>query len=359
MNFFRLNNNGDLKLPFWLLGVKYDLSSVEDENKLLDDIKSHIWISYRHSFIKLLPQNKYSFTSDSGWGCMIRSGQMLLAETLLRSILGRSWRLNLKKTSDINQHYSIAHKDILLNFLDIPNINCDFSIHRIIHIGLQFGKKPGDWYGPETISNVLQNLINNNNKVNLSIYVVRESLIIKNDLLKFCKENNKNKIFNVSFTKLLVIIPLRLGLNNINDCYIKTLCSFLELRYSVGIIGGKPNHSLYFIGHQGDNLKYMDPHYVQESVNYNNLFPTIKDLLSYHKDFLYSINCSKIDPSLGIGFYLDNEIQLNDFYNKSNEIFSRYDSIFSIIDKKDNNTEKYNLMFDNDISDNDDWDIIS
>jgi cysteine protease ATG4 len=33
-----------------------------------------------------------------------------------------------------------------------------------------------------------------------------------------------------------------------------------------GILGGKPNFALYFVGHQGDNLIFLDPHYVQDAL---------------------------------------------------------------------------------------------
>ena len=35
----------------------------------------------------------------------------------------------------------------------------------------------------------------------------------------------------------------------------------------VGIIGGRPKHSLYFVGFQEDNLIHLDPHLVQQNVN--------------------------------------------------------------------------------------------
>ena len=74
-----------------------------------DDFESRIWLTYRSNFppIKKSPDPNASsarslsvrlrsqlvdqggFTSDTGWGCMIRSGQCLLANALLMLRLGR------------------------------------------------------------------------------------------------------------------------------------------------------------------------------------------------------------------------------------------------------------------------------
>ena len=72
---------------------------------------------------------------------------------------------------------------------------------------------------------------------------------------------------------LLVLVPVRLGSEALNPIYIpcvkvsvyctlasgailylfyKLVQSLLALDHSVGIIGGRPKHSVYFIGYQGN-----------------------------------------------------------------------------------------------------------
>lgn len=60
---------------------------------------------------------------------------------------------------------------------------------------------------------------------------------------------------------LLVMVPLRLGLTTINQCYLPAVQEFFKLPQCVGIIGGRPNHALYFVGISGTKLFYLDPHY--------------------------------------------------------------------------------------------------
>ena len=75
----------------------------------LDDFESRIWMTYRSAFpsiprsqdpkangaltfaVRLRSQlgQAEGFSSDTGWGCMIRSGQSLLANALLITSLGR------------------------------------------------------------------------------------------------------------------------------------------------------------------------------------------------------------------------------------------------------------------------------
>ena len=48
------------------------------------------------------------------------------------------------------------YKDILKWFVDHPHQECFYSIHNIAKFGTLFDKKIGEWFGPLTISNVLQ-----------------------------------------------------------------------------------------------------------------------------------------------------------------------------------------------------------
>jgi len=89
------------------------ISEVTDEggwpSAFLDDFEARIWMTYRSDFpvipksqdpkaaaamtwqVRLRSQfgSSEGFTSDTGWGCMIRSGQSLLANTLAALYLGR------------------------------------------------------------------------------------------------------------------------------------------------------------------------------------------------------------------------------------------------------------------------------
>lgn len=79
-----------------------------------------------------------------------------------------------------------------------------------------------------------------------------------------CIKCNKhsNKISN-EWNPLLLVLPLRLGLNEFNEnSYKEPLKKCFELEQSVGMLGGKPYSAFYFYGYSSkyllkSNIKFI------------------------------------------------------------------------------------------------------
>ena len=87
----------------------------------------------------------------------------------------------------------------------------------------------------------------------LRIYVARDCTIYKKDLLDLCKTAETAE--SSSFCPCILLVSVRLGGEELNDVYVPQLKMYLEMENCLGIIGGKPRHSLYFIGYQGMPVK--------------------------------------------------------------------------------------------------------
>lgn len=156
----------------------------------VDDFESKIWLTYRSGFPPI-PKSKdpgaaqsmslavrlrshlvdsEGFTTDTGWGCMIRSGQSLLANALSILRLGRSTvfflflfyalfkihefpancELDWRRSSQ-----GVGESPLLSLFADDPS--APFSIHRFVQYGATAcGKYPGEWFGPSATARCIQ-----------------------------------------------------------------------------------------------------------------------------------------------------------------------------------------------------------
>jgi cysteine protease ATG4 len=113
-------------------------------------------------------------------------------------------------------------------------------------------------------------------------------------------------------TSVLVILLSRIGLDVPHNEYREVVMKILDLKQFVGMIGGKPKRALFFLGHEGrKELIYLDPHYVQNSVNRMNL-ETEKN--TFFCDSYRTVDYKSLDPSLGFGFLIKDINDLEDFH---------------------------------------------
>ncbi|KAK2747275.1 Cysteine protease atg4 [Myotisia sp. PD_48] len=289
--------------------------------EFLDDFESKIWITYRSHFPPIPKSDKAApsmalgvrirtqlldtqgFTTDAGWGCMIRSGQSLLANTLAFLQLGRDWRRGDRV---------LEEKKLLSLFADDPR--APFSIHRFVHHGASScGKCPGEWFGPSAAAMCIRALASDYTQAGLNVYIASDGSDIYEPQFRQTAGLGTDII-----KPTLILFGVRLGIDRITPVYWEPLKAMLQYPQSVGIAGGRPSSSHYFIGVQGQAFFYLDPHHTRPAVPYSTGPDDYKeeDVNTYHTRRLRRIPIQEMDPSMLIGFLIRDEHDWKDWKNR-------------------------------------------
>ena len=103
----------------------------------------------------------------------------------------------------------------------------------------------------------------------------------------------------------MVLVPLVLGVDRvINERYVPSVVATLRVKQSLGVLGGKPGASLYFVGAQGDRLFYLDPHTVFPfRTRVSRLNEGDTNASTHACDDALHVDARELDPSMVLGFY--------------------------------------------------------
>ena len=253
------------------------------DNNFTKDLKNIPFFTYRTNFEKIYPTD---LTNDVGWGCMIRSGQMLMAYCLVKNSENKNFLSILEKFNN--------------------NVKNTYSIHNIVTVASFMGVSIGSWFSP-TITSLSFELINNeeDNNSNLTVKVFQDGIIEK-DKLKQLISNNK----------ILVLLPIMLGLTEISNKYMQVLLKLFEFELFSGIVGGKPKSSMYFIGKNKNKLLCLNPHTVKPHKDEI----ILEDYICKNIEIL---PIEELDPSMILSFLLNNEDDIDKMENYINDNFTK------------------------------------
>ena len=447
-NIFSGLNNLDLNDEKLLKEIQiFDEKFSKQDERLINILQNIPWFSYRKNFNQIKDKETI-YTTDAGWGCMIRASQMILAQGIYKLFSKKNLneffkefitffydnkiplKLLVKKDNDnIAQNKEIkkqenknnkikeeeTYDDFLivditrehrLSFVDITKetveelenlskqennnqnlVTPPFSLRNIIKTQNKInpnGKKVGEWFSNYDLIKIItkinkqmiekqecdfkvinfenetiyiEDLIkecfeeveiqgfeylsksdfsdNKNIKGNININesILNEEVINKNIKNEFYIFNKKRYILKQKF---IIFISVRHGLHNLNEDLFKEVLKIFDIKTNIGLIGGKNSRAFYFIGKCDNNLIFLDPHYVQQTIPLN-ILGTNQIGESYKPNDIYYMDISELSPSFSIGFAIKDMKDFKLFMEKiTSEDYFIDQNIYNSFGKKSN-----------------------
>ena len=331
-----INNNIMSKISTFksinLFNKKY---TNESFYKFMDKFNKLIYFCYRKNIYPMNTRLKITLSRDSGWGCMIRCGQMLMSRAIYKYLKSEKNSTEKAIIEVIKLFLDVPYdlKNIPHFFTSIltknPYINNEtkilppFSIQMHCFLGNLYNKYAGEWFSDVNICQNYKDLNDNLNIFpNLKIFsfiselnmadVMEECFEVVNNLdnnknIDITTFNNKKYIFKKSG---LIFVSMRLGITKVSGEYYSSIKYLFQCKECIGIIGGETNLAHYFIGYNDKgNLIYLDPHITREGVVELDKDSIINDYLNKN---LLELSMNDMSTALSVGFLFRNKNEFED-----------------------------------------------
>lgn len=148
---------------------------------------------------------------------------------------------------------------------------------------------------------------------------------------------------------IFIVQMVMTGLETPEPISIKIIDDLQKLKYSVGLIGGRPGKAYYIAGEVKDQFIYLDPHYAQEHITEDKL--NKENMKTYQPHSIRLLSKSSADPSMGLGFQLYTDYDVNQFFSELLLLKAKYNKEFFWSIKDDGNR----INTDLDVSTGDDF----
>ena len=324
-------------------------------NFSLNSIKNmFVYMSYRNGLVntKFLPGNKNDYTSDCGWGCMVRCCQMMLSRALIKLKSNEFNNDKNKANYDNELKYceleKIKQETILLfydKFIEIQKMHINKDIYSIykkiliknkknvniielippysIYILTLLGNCPNvfssDYKIVEVMLKINKALFNEEISMLHFSTSVSKKIVIENLCEKNGENNLKTNIDCIMYNNEkyffkkngIIFITLRLGLQKLDKNNIDMIPKlFNNIHNNIGFVSGKKNRAYYFIGLKNKKLIFADPHFNQNIESDEDNFPT------YNINELYLMPIKEMSSELTFGVVISSIKDLELFFNE-------------------------------------------
>jgi len=340
------------------------------------------------------------YTTDCGWGCTLRSAQMLFGEALMRSARARRFRRRSLRRSeeDVSEEEEEGEefkrkKEIVDMFSDDndDDENEDKKEKKKKKTKNVFGLRrvyegdedenalcPGQWMAPSEICKRYGKMMNR-----LDSFQNVRCLILGDGcgggVPEFYPERVREEMKTHADKDVLILVPLRCGASDaINPEYVKSLQKFLSVRECVGIVGGKKTASYYIVGftsgkkssdsYSGGEKEeeeeeeeeveeeeeeeeetraiYLDPHVAKAYVSPRERSRDESTESAYYRSFFGSASehgilytpFHALDPSLVVGFLVGNDTNYDEMNNASSSSLDAFVDVLTNIERESGST---------------------